>query len=38
MTKYNPKYAIRLSLKNFDFENNIKSIPLYAIFCIKKES
>ena len=38
MNKYNPKYAIRLSLKNFGFENNIKSIPLYAIFCIKKES
>ena len=33
--KYNPKYSIRLSLKNFGFENNIKSIPLYAIFCLK---
>lgn len=31
-----PKYAIRLSTKNFGFENNIKSIPLYAAFCIKK--
>jgi hypothetical protein len=29
-----PKYAIRLSTKNFGFENNIKSIPLYAAFCI----
>ena len=38
IAKYNPKYAIRLSLKNFGFENNIKSIPLYAIFCIKKQS
>ena len=38
ITKYHPKYAIRLSLKNFGFENNIKSIPLYAIFCIKKQS
>lgn len=38
ITKYHPKYAIRLSLKNFGFENNIKSIPLYAIFCIEKQS
>jgi len=30
-----PKYAIRISAKNFGFENNIKSIPLYAAFCIK---
>ena len=30
-----PKYSIRLSTKNFGFENNIKSIPLYAAFCIK---
>lgn len=34
--EYNkPKYAIRLSTRNFGFENNIKSIPLYATFCIK---
>ena len=32
--KFNPKYAIRVSEKNFGFENNIKSVPLYAIFCI----
>ena len=32
--KYNPKYSIRISLKNFGFENNIKSVPLYAVFCI----
>lgn len=30
-----PKYSIRLSTRNFGFENNIKSIPLYAAFCIK---
>lgn len=30
-----PKYAIRFSTRNFGFENNIKSIPLYAVFCIK---
>ena len=34
--KYNPKYSIRISAKNFGFVNNIKSIPLYATFCIKK--
>lgn len=33
--KYNPKYAIRISTKNFGFTNGIKSIPLYAAFCIK---
>lgn len=31
---YNPKYSIRISEKNFGFENNIKSVPLYAVFCI----
>ena len=34
MSKYNPKYAIRISSKNFGFENNIKSIPLYAVHLI----
>ena len=34
--KYKPAYSIRLSLKNFGMENNIKSVPLYAIFCIFK--
>ena len=29
-----PKYAIRISTKNFGFENNIKSVPLYATFLI----
>lgn len=32
--KYAPAYSIRLSTKNFGFENGIKSIPLYAIFCL----
>lgn len=31
---YSPAYAIRLSTKNFGFENGIKSVPLYATFCI----
>lgn len=34
--KYNPKYSIRISGKNFGFDNNIKSVPLYAVFCINK--
>lgn len=33
--RYNPKYAIRISTKNFGIANNIKSIPLYAAFLIK---
>ncbi|MDR0424862.1 MAG: ATP-binding protein [Clostridiales Family XIII bacterium] len=32
--KYRPAYSIRVSSKNFGFENNIKSVPLYAAFCI----
>ena len=35
INEYKPKYAIRFSTRNFGFENNIKSIPLYAVFCIK---
>ncbi len=34
--KYNPKMSMRISTKNFGFENNIKSVPLYAVFCINK--
>lgn len=34
MKRYNPKYAIRISEKNFGFENNVKSVPLYSVFCI----
>jgi predicted AAA+ superfamily ATPase len=32
--KYHPAYSIRISAKNFGFENSIKSVPLYAVFCI----
>lgn len=38
INEYNPKYAIRISTKNFGFKDNIKSIPLYAVFCINKDS
>ena len=34
---FNPNYIIRISEKNFGFENNIKSIPLYAVFCINNK-
>ena len=34
MEKYHSEYAIRISKKNFGFENRIKSVPLYAVFCI----
>lgn len=36
--KYKPKYSIRMSSKNFGYDNEkkIKSIPLYAIFCLKE--
>ena len=30
------KKGIRISTKNFGLENNIKSVPLYAVFCIEK--
>lgn len=32
---YKPVYSIRVSARNFGFENGIKSIPLYAMFCLK---
>lgn len=35
MDRFKPEYAIRISQKNFGFENGIKSVPLYAVFCIK---
>ncbi len=34
MDRFEPEYAIKLSAKNFAFENNIKVVPLYAAFCI----
>ena len=37
VSRYNPNYSIRISTKNFGFENGIKSVPLYAVFCIKKD-
>lgn len=34
MDTYKPAYAIKLSAKNFSFEDNKKTVPLYAAFCI----
>jgi hypothetical protein len=34
MKKYNCPFAIRISKKNFGFENDIKSVPIYAVFCV----
>ncbi|MCL1982577.1 MAG: ATP-binding protein [Clostridiales bacterium] len=32
---YKPAYSIRVSARNFGFENGIKSVPLYAAFCLQ---
>jgi len=32
--RYKPAMVYRVSAKNFGFENGIKSVPLYAAFCI----
>ena len=31
---YQSNYAIKLSGKNFGLEDGLKSVPLYAVFCI----
>lgn len=36
--EFKPKYAIRISERNFGFKNGIKSVPLYAVFCLNKKS
>lgn len=38
--KFKPSYAIRISTKDFGYDQTkkIKSIPLYATFCIKKDN
>jgi predicted AAA+ superfamily ATPase len=32
---YKPDYVIRISARNFGYENAIKSVPLYAVFCLE---
>lgn len=34
METYKPAYAIKLSAKNFGYEDGKKTVPLYAAFCI----
>lgn len=34
MKTYEPKYAIKVTAKNFGCENGKKQVPLYAAFCI----
>lgn len=34
METYKPAYAIKLSTKNFGFDDGKKTVPLYAAFCI----
>ena len=34
ISRHTPQFSIRISAKNFGFENKIKSVPLYAAFCI----
>ena len=34
MKTYKPAYALKLSAKNFGFEDGKKTVPLYAVFCI----
>jgi predicted AAA+ superfamily ATPase len=34
MISHKPEYALKISAKNFGFENRKKTIPLYAVFCI----
>ena len=34
METYKPDYAVKLSARNFGFENGKKTVPLYAAFCI----
>ena len=35
MKRYGCPYAIRVSGKNFGFENGIRSVPLYGVFCLE---
>lgn len=37
ISTYEPPYAIRVSARNFGYENGLKSIPLYAVFSLKRE-
>lgn len=32
---YEPAYVYRVSGRNFGYENGVKSVPLYAVYCIE---
>ena len=32
---FQPEYAVRISEKNFGFENGVRAVPLYAVFCLQ---
>lgn len=34
---YKCPFAYRISGKNFGFSNEIKAVPLYAVFCIEAD-
>jgi predicted AAA+ superfamily ATPase len=34
LKRYQPEYGYKVSAKNFGFEGNVYSIPLYAVFCV----
>ncbi len=34
IAKHSPEYSIRISENNFGMIDNLKSVPLYAVFCI----
>jgi predicted AAA+ superfamily ATPase len=33
--KFRPSYALRVSSRNFGFEHHVRSVPLYAAFCLR---
>ena len=37
VSKHKSPYSIRISAKNFGIENGIKSVPLYAVFMIRRK-
>lgn len=34
MERYHPAYAVRISALNFGTDGLIRSVPLYAVFCM----
>ncbi len=38
MDAYRPAYAIRLSPENFGFADGVRTVPLYAAFCLEEDA